>query len=176
MINMIASVSQNGYIGVDNKLPWKLPEDMRLFTHKTKNSNIIMGRKTFETIGNKPLPGRRNIIISRLANSLGVLNSEGIEVFGSVAEALDACDNGKNTWIVGGEKIYEAGMEFIDEIHLTLVPQWVDVVYGQESARFPWINPLEFELRSMLVLAPEKPELKAMVAIYEKIQPGSCCI
>lgn len=168
MINMIASVSQNGYIGVDNKLPWKLPEDMRLFAHKTKNSTVIMGRKTFATINNKPLPNRRNIVISRLANSIGVLNAEGVDVFSSVAEALDACDNSKDVWIIGGEKVYEAGMEFADEIHLTLVPQWVDVAYGQESARFPWINPLEFEIRDTLMLAPEKPELKAMVAIYEK--------
>lgn len=168
MINMIASVSQNGYIGVDNKLPWKLPEDMRLFAHKTKNSTVIMGRKTFETINNKPLPNRRNIIISRLANSPGVLDVVGVEVFSSVAEALDACDDGKDVWIIGGEKIYEAGMEFADEIHLTLVPQWVDTIYGQESARFPWINPLDFTLRSTLALAPEKPELKALVAIYEK--------
>lgn len=170
MINMIASVSQNGYIGVDNKLPWKLPEDMRLFAHKTKNSVVIMGRKTFETIGMKPLPNRRNIVISRLANSPGVLDTEGVEVFGSVAEALDACDNSKDVWIVGGEKVYEAGMEFAEEIHLTIVPQWIDTLYGQESARFPWINPLEFKLKSMLDLAPEKPELKALVAIYEKVR------
>lgn len=170
MINMIASVSQNGYIGVDNKLPWKLPEDMRLFAHKTKNSVIIMGRKTFETIGMKPLPGRRNIVISRLANSPGVLDTAGVEVFGSVAEALDACDDtSKDVWIVGGEKVYEAGMEFAEEIHLTVVPQWIDVEYGQESARFPWINPLEFSLKSTLLLAPEKPELKAVVAIYTRI-------
>jgi len=169
MINMIASVSQNGYIGVDNKLPWKIPEDMRLFAHKTKNSTIIMGRKTFETIGMKPLPGRRNIVISRLANSPGVLDTEGVEVFSNVAEALDACDNNKDVWIVGGEKIYEAGMEFADELHLTIVPQWIETTYGQESARFPWINPLEFKMKQTLMLAPEKPELKAMVVIYEKI-------
>lgn len=170
MINMIASVSQNGYIGVDNKLPWKLPEDMKLFAHKTKNSTVIMGRKTFETINNKPLPNRRNIIISRLANSPGVLDVAGVEIFGSVAEALDACDDNKDVWIIGGEKIYEAGMEFADEIHLTLVPQWIETTYGQESARFPWINPLEFKNRSILDLAPEKPELKALVAIYERIK------
>lgn len=170
---MIASVSQNGYIGVDNKLPWKIPEDMRLFAHKTKNSSIIMGRKTFETIGMRPLPGRRNIVISRLANSPGVLDTEGVEVFGSVAEALDACNDNKDVWIVGGEKIYEAGMEFADELHLTIVPQWIETAYGQESARFPWINPLEFSLKSTLALAPEKPELKALVVIYEKIKVGN---
>lgn len=167
---MIAAVSQNGYIGVDNKLPWKLLEDMRLFAQKTNNSTVIMGRKTFESIGNKPLPHRRNIIISRLANSVGVLNTEGVEVFSNIPEALDACDNSKDIWIVGGEKIYEAGMEFATEIHLTIVPQWIDVTYGQESARFPWINPLEFVIKSTLPLAPEKPEIKAIVAIFEKIK------
>lgn len=169
---MIASVSQNGYIGVDNKLPWKIPEDMRLFAHKTKNSTVIMGRKTFETIGSRPLPNRRNIVISRLAYGLGVINDEGIDVFGSVAEALDSCDDSKDVWIVGGEKVYEAGMEFANELHLTIVPQWIETTYGQESARFPWINPLEFTLKSTLQLAPEKPELKAIVAVYEKIKVG----
>lgn len=169
MIKMIAAVSQNGYIGVDGKLPWHYPEDMRLFVSKTKGSTVIMGRKTFESINNRPLPNRRNIVISRLANGLGVLNNDGIEVFSSVAEALDTCDNGKDVWIVGGERIYEAGMEFAEEIHLTIVPNWIDTTYGQESARFPWINPLEFKLVNTLPLAPEKPDLKAVVAIYEKI-------
>ena len=170
MINMIAAVSQNGFIGLDGKLPWHYPEDMRLFASKTKNSNIIMGRKTFESIGNRPLPNRRNIVISRLAHGLGVMNNEGIEVFSSVAEALDTCDNGKDTWIVGGERIYEAGMEFADEIHLTIVPNWIDVSYGQEAARFPWINPLEFKAREQVPLSPEKPDLKAMIVIYDKIK------
>lgn len=170
MIKMIAAVSQNGYIGLDGKLPWHYPEDMKLFANKTKNSTIIMGRKTFESIGKRPLPNRRNIVISRLANNPGVLDNEGIEVFESVAAALDACNDSKDVWIVGGEKIYEAGMEFADEIHLTIVPNWIDVAYGQESARFPWINPLEFAIKQTLALAPEKPELKAVVVTYEKIR------
>lgn len=169
MIKMIAAVSQNGFIGLDGKLPWHYPEDMKMFANKTRNSTIIMGRKTFESIGNRPLPKRRNIVISRLANGLGVLNTEGIEVFGSVPEALDTCDKNNDVWIVGGERIYEAGMEFADEIHLTIVPNWITAELGQESARFPWINPLEFELKQTLALAPEKPELKAMVAIYNRI-------
>lgn len=170
MIKMIAAVSQNGYIGLDGKLPWHYPEDMRLFANKTKNSTVIMGRKTFESIGMRPLPNRRNIVISRLAGSPGVLDTPGIEVFESVAAALDTCDNGKDVWIVGGEKIYEAGMEFADEIHLTIVPNWIDAIYGQESARFPWINPLEFSIKQTLALAPEKPELKAVVVTYEKVR------
>lgn len=168
MINMIAAVSQNGFIGLDGKLPWSYPEDMKMFANKTRNSTIIMGRKTFESIGNRPLPKRRNIVISRLANGLGVMNSEGIEVFGSVPEALDTCEN-QDVWIVGGERIYEAGMEFANEIHLTVVPNWITAELGQESARFPWINPLEFEIKQTLDLAPEKPDLKAKVVIYKRI-------
>lgn len=170
MINMIAAVSQNGYIGLDGKLPWHYPEDMRMFAQKTKGATVIMGRKTFESIGNRPLPNRRNIVISRLAHGLGVMNETGIEVFSSVPEALDTCDNGKDVWIVGGERIYEAGMEFADEIHLTIVPNWITAELGQESARFPWINPLEFQIKQTLALAPEKPDLKAMVVIYEKVR------
>lgn len=169
MIKMIASVSQNGFIGIDGKLPWNYPENMKILGQKTKGATVIMGRKTFAVNGSKPLPGRRNIVISRLAHSLGVINDDGVDVFGSVTEALETCqDSGPDVWILGGEKIYEEGMEFAEEIYLTIVPHWIETSYGQESARFPWINPLEFSLKEMVPLIPEKPELKLMLAVYTK--------
>lgn len=169
MIRMIASVSQNGFIGLDGKLPWNYPDNMKILGQKTKGATVIMGRKTFEVNGRKPLPGRRNIVISRLANSEGVINDIGIDVFGSVVEALENCpDSGPDVWILGGEKIYEEGMEFAEEIHLTIVPNWIEASYGQESARFPWINPNEFSLKEIVPLVPEKPELKLLLAVYTK--------
>lgn len=144
MIKIIAAVSKNGVIGVDNTLPWagEFPEDMKHFRTMTKNSIVIMGRKTFESIGNRPLPMRRNIIISRLANGLGCLNAEGAEVYSSVKEAIDKCEgDSRDIWIVGGERIYDAGMEFADEIYLTLIPKWIDTELGQSVARFPFISP-----------------------------------
>lgn len=148
MIKMIAAVSKNGVIGIDNTLPWagSYPEDMKHFRTMTKNSVVIMGRKTFESVGSRPLPSRRNIVISRLANGLGVLNTEGVEVYASVKEAIDKCDGDtRDIWIVGGERIYDAGMEFADEIYLTLIPKWLDVELGQTAARFPFISPALFK-------------------------------
>jgi dihydrofolate reductase len=147
MIKMIAGVSLNGIIGVDNKLPWNVPEDMKFFRKMTKDSIVIMGRKTFETI-NRPLPNRRNIVISRLANGLGVLNADGIEVYSSVKEAIEKCaDDTRDIWIIGGEKIYEAGLELANEIYITVIPQWVDTDW-KDYARFPFISPALFKAES----------------------------
>jgi dihydrofolate reductase len=148
MIKMIAAVSQNGVIGAEGFLPWegKYPEDMKFFRTMTKNSIIIMGRKTFESIGNRPLPNRRNIVISRSANTLDTnVMAEGVEVYKSVSEALDKCDGDyRDIWIIGGERIYEAGMEFADEIYLTMIPLQIEIENFKNVARFPWINPQKF--------------------------------
>lgn len=145
MIKMIAGVSLNGIIGVENKLPWNIPEDMKFFREMTKNSIVIMGRKTFETI-NRPLPNRRNIVISRLANGLGTINAEGIEVYSSLKEAVDKCaEDERDIWIIGGERLYEAGLELASEIYVTVIPQVVDVEW-KECAKFPFVSPGLFRM------------------------------
>lgn len=168
MIKMIAAVSKNGIIGIDGQLPWAgvYPEDMKFFRTMTKNSILIMGRKTFESIGNKPLPARRNIVISRSANTMAAINVDGIEAYESVKEAIDMCDaDTRDIWIVGGERIYEAGMEFAEEIYLTMIPQWIDIKNTQSIVRFPWINPLEFQIKDVLELE-SSPKIK--VIFYKK--------
>ena len=144
MIKIISAVSQNGIIGSQNKIPWHYPEDFRHFKKLTNNSIVIMGRKTFESIG-KPLPNRDNIVISS-----AMLEIPGTRRYGSLPAALQAEStnlrtNDKDIWIIGGASIYQEGMQYADEIHLTLVP---DYIKGADVVRFPFINPTIFTVHS----------------------------
>jgi dihydrofolate reductase len=177
MIGIIAAVSSNGVIGVDGKLPWDYPADMKYFRTTTANSTIIFGRKTFESIGRK-LPKRRNIVISSKK-----IEVEGVETFSSVADAWDQFDKEhrdarswveapdmdmlyvpQNIWFAGGARIYEAGMDYAEEIHLTTVP---DVIDRDDAVRFPFINPRKFEVKSWVQLTPGDDTLRLYV--YKKI-------
>jgi len=158
MIGLIAAVSLDGKIGLNGGIPWNYPEDMKHFRKTTANSNIIMGRKTFESIG-KPLPKRRNIVISSKK-----IDIDGIETFPSIQAAVDAgvfknlithykesdgtpvVDIARpNTWFIGGASIYEEGMGHADTILLTCAP---DIVKNSNAVKFPFINPLLFKIAS----------------------------
>ena len=171
-IKMIAAVSFNGIIGIDGKIPWNYPADMRHFRECTKNSTIIMGRKTFEEIS-KALPNRRNIVISSKP-----IDAQGVETFSNIADAIfEANDISaikpahdlQDIWLIGGASIYEAGMAYAQEIHLTLTP---DIVEGENLVKFPFINPRQFHIPhyiSLKELVPGDPTLK--LAIYHHIEP-----
>lgn len=143
MIKIIAAVSKNGIIGIDNKIPWNYPEDMRHFKLCTSNSTVVMGRKTFESIG-KPLPKRRNIVVSSKT-----IDIEGIETVSSLEKALTSTDD-SHIWLIGGASIYQEGMSYADEIHLTLTP---DIILGTDVVKFPWINPTIFTLNHLWKLS-----------------------
>lgn len=158
MIGMIAAVTQNGVIGVENKLPFDYPADMKHFRTTTANSIVIMGRKTFEGIG-RPLPKRRNIVI---ASSL----IDDVEVFTSVDAAIDFVkDDPRDIWFIGGASIYEAGMYFADKIVLTVTP---DMETRTPAVKFPWINPLNFKLRGVSILNPQDDGAILHLATYER--------
>src|ERR1700759_5839654 len=97
IVSQIAAMSENHVIGKDNQLLWHMPNDLRHFKSTTAGHTIIMGRKTFESIGSKPLPKRRNIIITRQNLSI-----EGCEVTHSVEQALDMFKDDGEVFIVGG--------------------------------------------------------------------------
>lgn len=160
MIKMIAAVSRNGIIGTDNKIPWDYPEDMKFFRTSTANSVVIMGRNTYNSIG-KPLPKRRNIIISRQ-----MIPADGIEIATSVKHALDMCENeSRDIWLIGGESVYAEGMEFADEIFLTMIPKWVDTENAKSVARFPWINPQTF-----IINTPENIKLSDELTVIKYVR------
>ena len=117
-INLIAAVAANGAIGRNNELPWHLPEDLKRFKALTLGHPVIMGRKTFDSIVarlGKPLPGRRNLVISR-GQQAGV---GGAEYFTSLQTALDACADADDVFIIGGEQIYAIALPLANRLHLT---------------------------------------------------------
>ena len=113
MINMIVASSENGVIGKDNTLPWKIPEDLKRFKKLTSGNTIVMGRKTFESIG-RPLPNRRNIVLTKNR----AWKVKGVEV---IHDTRDVFDIEEDVFIIGGEKVYEAFLPWADNLYLTLV-------------------------------------------------------
>jgi dihydrofolate reductase len=109
-------MANNRVIGLNNKMPWHLPADLQHFKTVTMDHPIIMGRKTYESIG-RPLPGRRNLVISRNAE----LEIEGVEVYQSINEALISCNGLSDVMIIGGSNIYEQMLEYADRLYLTFI-------------------------------------------------------
>ena len=116
-ISLIWAMADNRVIGIENRLPWKLPADMKWFRENTMGKPIIMGRLTFESFGAKPLPGRRNIIISRNPS----YSAEGIEVFTSIEDALQATQSSEEVMIIGGMSLYKQSLPLADRLYMTLV-------------------------------------------------------
>ncbi len=117
ILTAIAAVAQNGIIGKDNDLIWHLPDDLKHFKTLTKGHTIIMGRKTWESIGAKPLPKRRHIVITRNADYI----ANGAEVVTSVEAAIALIKNDDQPFIVGGAEIYKLAMPFVKRLELTYV-------------------------------------------------------
>lgn len=126
MIFLVSAMSQNSVIGINNQLPWNLPEDLKKFKELTTDLPIIMGRKTFESIG-KILPKRINIVIT--SQDLNILNTKennknNLYYFNNLESAIKfAKEFKKNIAIIGGESIYKEALKnnIIDEIYLTVI-------------------------------------------------------
>ena len=121
MISIIVAVADNLAIGKDNNLLWHISEDLKYFKRVTAGHTVIMGRKTWESIG-RPLPNRRNIVISRSLNAHSIL---GAEVFPSLVEAISASGGAGNSseevFIIGGGEIYRQALPLADKIYFTRV-------------------------------------------------------
>lgn len=128
MIAIIVAVSQNGVIGTDNRLPWRLPDDLKRFKLLSLGKPVVMGRRTFESIGH-PLPGRANIVVSRQAG----LAIEGVVVAGSLDAAFAAAGTVPEVVVIGGAEIFRQVLPRTDIIHLTRVHARVagDVVFPE---------------------------------------------
>ena len=118
-ISIISAVSENDVIGKDNDLPWYLPADLQHFKRLTTGHTIIMGRKTFESVG-KPLPNRTNIVISRQADYV----ANGCILAPSLENAIEKTPQQENeVFICGGEAIYKLGLELADRLYITRIHQ-----------------------------------------------------
>ncbi len=115
IITIVVAISENHVIGKDNKLLWRLPNDLKHFKEITTGHTIIMGRKTYDSVG-KPLPNRRNIVITRQNITI-----PGCEVVNSIEAALALCAGEPEVFIVGGAEIYKQAIKLTDRIYLTIV-------------------------------------------------------
>jgi dihydrofolate reductase len=166
MVSLIVAMAQNGVIGRDNALPWRLPEDLRRFKAATLGKPILMGRKTFQSIG-RALPGRLNLVLTRDRD----WSAPGAVVVHSMEAALSAAAGAEELVVIGGAEIYRLVMPFARRIYLTHVhadvpgdtyfpafdpTQWVDVASDRHPADERHAYPVTFitlERRG----APEAP-------------------
>jgi len=116
ILSIITAMDKNRLIGKENGLPWHLPEDLAFFKKTTLNKPIIMGRKTFESIG-RPLPGRTTIIISRNKD----YKVEGCIVLSSIDSVLEFCKNDHEIMLIGGASLYEQWLPYAHQMYLTLI-------------------------------------------------------
>ena len=116
IISIIVAMGKNKVIGIKNKLPWNLPADMEHFKELTKGKPIIMGMKTFESIG-KPLPNRINIVISHITD----YKAKGCIIVHSIEEALKAAEGNEEVMIAGGASIYKEFLHKANKMYLTLI-------------------------------------------------------
>lgn len=152
-ISLIVAMAKNRVIGNNNQMPWHLPADFAYFKKITIRHPVIMGRKTFESIG-RPLPARQNIIVSRNA----ALHAQGVEVVDSLDAAINAC-HGEDVFVIGGATLYAEALPRADRIYLTEVDaspngdtlfppldnmQWREVARERREADSKNVHAMEF--------------------------------
>jgi dihydrofolate reductase len=130
-ISILVAVADHNVIGKDNQLIWNLPADLRMFKTLTMGHSIVMGRKTFDSIG-RPLPGRRSIVITRQKH----YKADGCKVVHSLDEAMAEVSHEEEVFIIGGAQIFELAMDLADKIYLTKIAHSFE-----GDTFFPEINP-----------------------------------
>ena len=116
VVSLIVAMARNGVIGKDNRLPWHLPEDLKRFKRLTMGHHIIMGRKTYESIG-RLLPGRTSVIVSRRRDYV----VPGAIIAHSLEEAIEHCANDDEIFVIGGAEIYRAALPLADRLLITQI-------------------------------------------------------
>lgn len=152
---LIVAVSPEGVIGVDGRIPWHYPGDLKRFKRLTTGTTVIMGRRTYESIG-RPLPNRRNLVITQTS-------IPEVECYRALHEAL--AETSGPVWFIGGARIYAEAMRFADRIDLTEVPDHVD---HPDAVRFPEIDPELWEAGPWM---PHDDDPRLRVRAYHKRGP-----
>ena len=135
-VSLIVAVAKNGVIGVNNTLPWHLPEDLKRFRALTTGHHIIMGRKTYDSLG-RLLPGRTTVIVTRNPD----YQVEGAIVVHSLEEAIQVCGNDNEAFLIGGAELYKDGLKLANKLYLTEI----DAEF-EGDAHFPAFNQSEWRL------------------------------
>jgi dihydrofolate reductase len=147
-LSIIVAMARNRTIGVNNTLPWRCPEDLKHFKALTMGHHMIMGRKTFDSIG-KPLPGRTTVVVTRDRN----LKIDGCLVAHSLEEAIAACAGDKEVFVVGGAELYRQAMPLMDTLYITEIQQDVE-----GDAHFPEFNQSAWQETSREMRSQETPQ------------------
>lgn len=140
-LSIIVAMASNRTIGINNSLPWRCPEDLKHFKSLTMGHHMIMGRKTFDSIG-KPLPGRTTVIVTRNRN----LKIEGCIVAHSLENAIAASSGDEETFVVGGAELYAQALPLADTLYITEIRHEV-----KGDAHFP-----EFDMNAWQEIARER--------------------
>ncbi|WDG08025.1 type 3 dihydrofolate reductase [Vibrio campbellii] len=158
IISMIAAMADNRIIGKDNQMPWHLPADFAWFKRCTMGKPVVMGRKTYESIG-RPLPGRLNIVISRDAS----LFIEGVTTVTSIEQALEVAGEVEEVMIIGGGAIYAACLPMANKLYVTHIEAKIE-----GDTQFPdWGNEFK-ETYSEAYQADEKNAYNMRFTVLEK--------
>ena len=167
---MIAGVAENGVIGSDQTIPWRVPSDMAFFKKTTMGKPIVMGRKQFETVG-KPLPGRTNIVITRQRD----YRPEGVLVFHDIDAALDRAraiaeaDGVDEIMIIGGGELYAQLIDRAERLYITHID-----LSPEGDVRFPAIAPEQWTVVDLPEVTPSpKDEATYRVKVYERRQDAA---
>ena len=167
---LIAAVARNGAIGRGNRLPWRLPDDMRHFMRTTNGCAVIMGRRTFESMSG-PLPKRANIVVTRQAS----YGAQGVEVVGDFAAALKAAARHcartgiETAFAIGGTAIYQEALQAAERLYIT----WVAAEVAG-NAWFPEVDWRQWrEISSTEHPADARHQHAFRIAIYERLAPAN---
>ena len=138
----IVSMTHDHVIALNGQvqMPWRYKNDLKRFKRVTTrvSSTVIMGRVTWDSLNRNPLPGRRNVVVSR--SNINEIQRSGVECYDSIKNALDACSEG--AWVIGGWQIYHAAMQYLSLLDITFVP---DEINDANALKFPEINAAEWE-------------------------------
>ena len=166
-IAIVVAMSTNRVIGRDNKLPWHIPGDLKFFKRTTMGKPVVMGRKTFESIG-KPLPGRDNIVITRQRD----WRAEGVRVVHDIQDALKLARDLAETAgadevaIIGGAEIYREILEQVDRLYVTQVQAWIE-----GDAIFPEVDWEEWQETSREDFDAEDPNpFDYSIIVYDRLR------
>lgn len=160
-ISLIVAMARNRVIGVDNSLPWHLPADLKHFKSLTMGHHIVMGRKTYDSIG-RPLPGRTSIVVTRNRN----LEIEGCIIAHTLEQAIAACGGDDEIFVVGGAELYAQAIRIADRLYMTEIQLDVD-----GDAHFPAVDPEEWrEISREQHIQQGPPALEYHFATYQRVQ------
>lgn len=155
----VVAMGRGNEIGFEGDIPWHLPEDLRHFKQLTTGHPVIMGRATWLSIPRRPLPGRRNIVLTRDPG----FSAEGAETASSLEEALEMCAGGETPFIIGGASVYSLALPLVGRLFVTRI----EADFPQADAFFPAIGPDDWELTESSETMTSKSGLDYRFETYE---------